>query len=74
MGQMVVARGDASLSAVLGSCIGVALHHAGLQIGGLGHVVLPDSHGRVGQPGKFADTAIPAMLKSLQAAGAGRRV
>ena len=72
MGQIVVARDAASLSAVLGSCIGVALYHAGMKLGVLGHVVLPDSHGRKNNPGKFADSAIPAMLQAMHGAGASR--
>ena len=37
----------------------------------LAHVILPDSHGRPqAAPGKFADTAVPHMLKLLDLAGA----
>ncbi len=75
MGQIAVARKPVRLTAVLGSCIGVVLHHSRLQLGLLAHVVLPDSScgtasaGRAKSPGKFADTAIPKLLETLQAHG-----
>lgn len=65
MGQIVAARPPNSLSSVLGSCVGVALYHPRSKLGILAHVVLPDSAGREGPPGKFADTAIAAMVKQF---------
>lgn len=62
MGQVVLAYKPATLTAVLGSCVGVALYHARRQVGVLAHVVLADSAGRSALPGKFADTAIPYMI------------
>lgn len=72
IGQVVLASSPARLSAVLGSCVGVALYHQGLKLGMLAHVVLPDSAGRSGPPGKFADTAIPHMVQQLEARAASR--
>lgn len=69
MGQIVVARKPARLSAVLGSCVGVAIYHPRLGVGGLAHVVLPQSNGRSDNPAKFADTAVPALLQELQKHG-----
>jgi len=70
MGQIAVGRDDTILRAVLGSCIGVVLYAPRQHVGALGHVVLPQSEGRQGAPGKFADTAIPAMLRALEREGA----
>ena len=70
MGQVVVAGQPDCLTAVLGSCIGVAIYHERLRIGALAHVVLPESNGRTTTPGKFADTAIPYMLDLLKQRGA----
>jgi len=70
MGQIAVARTPARLWAVLGSCVGIALFDPRSQWGALGHVVLPDSHGRASLPGKFADTAVTHMLQLLQQQGA----
>ncbi len=65
MGKVAVAGEHARLTAVLGSCIGVAVHHLRSRRGALAHVVLPDSDGRATAPGKFADTAVPYILSQL---------
>jgi len=70
MGQIVLARSPARLTAVLGSCIAIALYHRRLELGILGHVVLPHSGGRNDKPGKFADTAVPHMMELLAKHGA----
>ncbi len=72
MGQIALARAPIRLSAVLGSCVGVVLHHARLGLGALGHVVLPQASGRSPCSGKFADLAIPEMLRQLELFGAHR--
>lgn len=69
MGQITAARGPSRLKAIVGSCIGVAIYHSRLQTGVLGHVVLPESSGQNGSPGKFADTAVPHMLELLKKMG-----
>jgi len=69
MGQIVLAEAPTLLTAVLGSCVGVALYHARRHIGVLAHVVLADSTGRTAAPGKFADTAIPHMVSLLAKEG-----
>jgi len=58
--------------------VGVILHDRVARLGGLGHIVLPDSRGSRDHPGKFADTAIPAMVgeieRQLQVKARGRLV
>ena len=49
----------------LGSCIGLALLDRRAAVAGLAHVVLPAAEGRAGAPGKFADTAVPALLDAV---------
>lgn len=57
----------------LGSCIGLVMVDPGARVAGMVHVMLPESHvGRTGPPGKFADTAVPALLEAVEALGAGR--
>ncbi len=58
----------------LGSCIGVTLYDSVTKIGGLLHIMLPDStQARSNEnPAKFADTGIDIMLKDLLALGASR--
>lgn len=65
MGEIDVGKGPNKLSSVLGSCVGLALIHPRCKAGALAHVVLPDSTGRTGPPGKFADTAVPKMVHLL---------
>lgn len=65
MGQIAAGRPPERMRAVLGSCIGLAIYHPRLKTGAMAHVVLPDSAGRGGPPGKFADTAVPEMLRQL---------
>lgn len=62
MGQILTARSPERMRAIVGSCIALVLYHPGRKLGVMAHVVLADSDGRVGPPGKYADTAVPAML------------
>lgn len=56
----------------LGSCVAVALYDAGARVGGLAHVLLPNetmSRDR-SNPAKFSNTAVPLLLREMQALGA----
>lgn len=72
MGQTAVGDKEAVFTSVLGSCIGIVLWHPHLGMGAIAHVVLPDSHGQNGQPGKFADTAVPYLIRQLADIGCPR--
>ncbi|MFS1000609.1 chemotaxis protein CheD [Enterococcus casseliflavus] len=54
----------------LGSCIGTIIYDEASHIGGLSHIMLPDSqpflHKREIKPEKFADLAVPAMVAELE--------
>ena len=56
----------------LGSCVAVVLYDPKNKIGGLAHVMLPDSREVINltKPGKFADTAISCLLTKMQRKGA----
>lgn len=69
MGQILIVRSPNTLSAILGSCVGVVLHHPRMQAGAMAHVVLPESMGRSGAKGKFADSAINEMVRLLAVEG-----
>ena len=58
----------------IGSCVVTTLYDLQKQIGGLAHIMLPDSNGINGRRPPFhcADTAIIALLKRLQIKGAVR--
>jgi chemotaxis protein CheD len=72
----IAASGDPGLviSALgLGSCIGVVMADHLARVAGMAHVMLPQSRaGATGPPGKFADTAVPALVESLLRLGADR--
>lgn len=60
----------------LGSCVGIALYEAQSKIGGLSHIMLPDStafHGEK-KTGKFADLAIPSLIAEMRSMGARGQV
>ncbi|MEK6675764.1 MAG: chemotaxis protein CheD [Planctomycetota bacterium] len=65
-----VVRAPDRIKTVLGSCIGVALYDRESKIGGMCHVILPDSREGAGDPAKFADTAVDLLLHELVVAGA----
>ena len=66
MGEMAVHGQGGVLRTLLGSCVGVALYDRRLRIGGLAHIVLPQARGQPEMPGKFVDTAIPALMQQME--------
>ena len=72
MGQALPGDRETQLTAILGSCIAVVLWHPRMSLGAMAHVVLPDSHGKTETPGKFADTAIPHLVRMLEGKGCNR--
>jgi chemotaxis protein CheD len=65
MGEIAVAKDDGVLRTLLGSCVGVALYDRAHRVAGLAHVVLPTSQGIPELPGKFMNTAIPALIAQM---------
>lgn len=58
---------DKLITLGLGSCVGVAIYDKTTKVGGLSHIMLPDSSffsGKV-KPEKFADLAIPMMVNEI---------
>ena len=55
----------------LGSCIGIVLYDHATKIGGMAHVVLPDSSIQRNSlmSGRFADTAVPLLIEQFRALG-----
>jgi chemotaxis protein CheD len=66
IGQWAVAAAPAKVRTLLGSCVGVVLYDRAARLGGLAHIVLPSARGAVDYPGKYADTAIPALIADLE--------
>lgn len=66
MGEIVVETDNQPVKTILGSCIGLALFDKDNEVGGLAHIVLPDSNGHEGPLGKFVDTAIPELIRVIE--------
>ena len=73
MGRWAVASAPTLIRTLLGSCAGVVLFDRQARLGGVAHIVLPDSRGAADHPGKYADTAIPALIDDMERP-AGRRL
>jgi len=59
----------------LGSCIGIVLYDKELKLGGMAHIMLPDSmlFSDVSNPLKFADLAIPMLLEDMRKLGSKKQ-
>lgn len=76
LGRMEVSArpGDVLCAIGLGSCIGLVMVDPRAGVAGLAHVMLPTARdARPELPGKYADTAVPALLAAVLALGADRR-
>ena len=65
---------DAITTLGLGSCVGIAIRDPVTKVGGLAHIMLPDStqfSGTVNVP-KYADTGIEELVKQIVANGGNR--
>ncbi|GAB3018278.1 chemotaxis protein CheD [Natronobiforma cellulositropha] len=72
--ELVVTEGDDTLKSYgLGSCLAIALYDPDTEIGGLAHIMLPNGdeiENSDAKPGKYADTAIRALLRRMVERGA----
>jgi len=73
LGDLFVSATEDLVAYSLGSCVGICLWDPQARVAAMAHVVLPAAPaGGVSLPGKFGDTAVPAMLDALTKAGAQR--
>ncbi len=76
IGDMSVCREKGSFikTLALGSCVAIVMHDPATCCSGMAHVALPESAVAVERarqkPGHFADTAVPALVQAMLAAGA----
>lgn len=73
LGELGVLTGTGMVRTLLGSCIGLVLHDGKHRVGGMAHIVLPESNGSDHPPGKYADTAVPELIRQIEAAGGQAR-
>lgn len=75
MADLKVCKSPDSLTTLgLGSCVGIAVRDTVTKVGGLAHVMLPDSTAIHNNTNiyKFADTGIVELIKQMEKAGAKR--
>jgi chemotaxis protein CheD len=74
MGEIAVSSNpdDVLMSVGLGSCIGLALVDQRRGIAGLAHVMLPEALAGGGPVGKFADLAVPELVRQTTALGTSK--
>lgn len=72
MGELHVAGRDAILSTFVGSCIAMCLYDPESKVGGMAHVLLPDSskNTSAGTEAKYADLALENTLRMMIEKGA----
>ncbi len=66
---------DVLVTYALGSCVGICLLDNVTGVGGLSHIMLPDSTKAMNgssMPMRFANTAIPLLIQKMTAMGASR--
>jgi chemotaxis protein CheD len=78
MNTVIVGMGDYKISKVpdqlmtigLGSCLGVCIYDSAAKVGGMAHIMLPNSRDMPkGSPLKYADTCLKAMIDELNRSG-----
>jgi chemotaxis protein CheD len=74
--DMNIAKGDNSIiTYALGSCVGVAMYDSAHRIAGLAHILMPSSKdvrdANINVM-KYADTAVPELLRRMERAGASQ--
>ena len=72
MAEIGVVEDSKLLKTTLGSCVGVILHDRKKYLSGMAHIMLPQKLGDDTMVGKYADTAIPALLSRLLRRGSNR--
>ncbi len=67
---------DKLITLGLGSCVGIAIYDTKTKRGGLSHIMLPDSKSFISniKVEKFADLAIPTMIKEINGGGFNRNL
>ncbi len=75
MAELDIVKSPDGISTLgLGSCVGVAIRDSGTKVGGLAHIMLPDSTQIKNNENiaKFADTGIVELVNRIIKAGANR--
>ena len=68
--DLKVASSPDILRTILGSCVGTCLYDPEKKIAGLSHIMLPSRNDSNSNELKYADSAIPLLIKEMESAGA----
>jgi chemotaxis protein CheD len=68
MAELKAESKPVELIACVGSCIAMSLYDIATKSGGMAHIMLPQAHvfPKEDLPAKFADTAVPALVKAIK--------
>ncbi len=74
IGEIAIEKNPAIIVTLgLGSCVGVCVRDPVARIGGMAHVMLPESPDKdIKNPGKYADTAVKYLIEKLVEMGASQ--
>ncbi len=75
MAELKAENKPINLVTSVGSCVAICIHDSMNMCGGLAHIMLPDSSiaPRELLPAKFADSAVPALIKAIKRCGGEER-
>ena len=66
MNEIYVTKSPYLIKTVVGSCIALCIWDHWHRIGGMGHIMLPESNGDMNAPaGKYADTAVKSLISTM---------
>jgi chemotaxis protein CheD len=74
LGDLLVRKSGELVAYSLGSCVAICLYDPLAKVAAMAHVVLPaaPSNKPIETPGRFADTAVPALIDQIQREGGSR--
>ena len=72
--ELKVSHAPNVLRTILGSCVGICLYDGDNKIGGMSHIMLPVHKDGNKSPLKYADSAIPLLVKELEKLGADSKI
>lgn len=66
MSEIYVTKSPYLIKTVVGSCIALCIWDSHCRIGGMGHIMLPESNGDPkAPPGKYADIAVKSLISTM---------
>lgn len=67
--ELKVVKAPQSMKTVLGSCVAICLYDKKKHIAGIAHIMLPEKKSEEANPMKYADSALPLLIKEMENSG-----